>query len=76
MLPHDPALREQLARNLAAHDLRSIPHGNEKRAAVAIVVVPSEPGSDPDDPYWAANLPEHMGDVPGDVTGFDGSVSR
>lgn len=76
VLPHDPALREQLTRNLAAHDLRTISHGAEKRAAVAIVVVPSEPGSDPDDPYWAANLPEHMGDVPGDVTGFDGSVSR
>ena len=70
---HEPALRERLAGNLATHRLRVVPHGAEKRAAVAIVVVPSEAGSDPDDPY--AHVPEDMSSVPGDLTGFDGSVS-
>ena len=75
MIPHDQALRDRLARNLAAHELLRVPHGAEKRAAVAIVVVDSAAGSDPEDPYWSAGLPDHMGSVPGDVTGFDGSVS-
>lgn len=76
VIPHDEALRDRLARNLAAHELLPVPQGAEKRAAVAIVVVDSVAGSDPDDPYWSAGLSDHMGSVPGDVTGFDGSVSR
>ena len=74
--PHDDALRDRLARNLAAHELLPVPPGAEKRAAVAIVIVDSVMGSDPDDPYRSANLPDNMGMVPGDVTGFDGSVSQ
>ena len=38
MIPHDDALRDRLARNLAAHELLPVPPGAEKRAAVAIVV--------------------------------------
>ena len=76
MIAHDEALRSRLARNLAAHTLLPVPHGIEKRAAVAIVVVDSIAGSDPEDPYWEAGLPDNMAAVPGDVTGFDGSVSR
>lgn len=75
VIPHDTALRDLMRRNLAAHPLLTVPHGSEKRAAVAIVVVSSQPGSDPDDPYWTAQLPDNMSQVPGDVTGFDGSVS-
>ncbi len=73
VITHEPALRQRLVVNLAAHQLLSVPHGAEKRAAVAIVVIPSEAGSDPDDPF--ALVAEDMSSVPGDVTGFDGSVS-
>ncbi|MCB0985689.1 MAG: CoA pyrophosphatase [Ilumatobacter sp.] len=73
MIPHEPALRDRIVANLAAHRLHEVPHGQEKRAAVAIVVVPSEAGSDATDPY--PDLPERMDAVPGDVRGYDGSVS-
>ena len=76
MIVHDSALRERLLRNLTAHRLLTEPQGTEKRAAVAIVVVPSELGSDPLDPYLADAEPEDMTSVPGDVSNFDGSVSR
>jgi 8-oxo-dGTP pyrophosphatase MutT (NUDIX family) len=75
MIPHDSDLRERLRSNIASHPLLTVAHGSEKRAAVAIVVLSSQPGSDPTDPYWMARLPDNMGLVPGDVTGFDGSVS-
>ena len=46
MITHDDTLRDRLAQNLSAHDVRAIPHGTEKRASVVIVVVPSEAGTD------------------------------
>ncbi len=73
MIPHDGALRDRIARNLAAHTVREVPHGDEKRAAVAIVVVGSEAGSDIHDPI--SFTPEEMAVVPGDITGFDGAVA-
>ncbi|MGB8859601.1 MAG: CoA pyrophosphatase [Ilumatobacteraceae bacterium] len=74
MIIHDSALRDRLTHNLATHDVLAVPPGPEKRASVAIVVVASQAGSDPDDPF--VDVPEDMSTVPGDVTGFDGSVSR
>ena len=50
-----------------------MPLGEHKRAAVAIVVTGSEAGSDPADPMSFTE--EEMSVVPGDITGFDGSVS-
>ena len=73
MIVHDAALRTTLEQHLAAHPLRAVPHGTGKRAAVAILVVPSEAGSDTHDPF--AFSPEAMSNVPGDLTGFDGSVT-
>lgn len=73
MIPHEPALRDRIVANLAAHPLHEVPQGREKRAAVAIVVVASQAGSDTVDPY--PDLPERMDGVPGDVRGYDGSVS-
>ncbi len=73
MLPHDPDLRERMRRHLAAHTLLEVPPGAAKRAAVAIVVVPSEAGVDDHDPF--AFSAEEMEVVPGDITGFDGSVA-
>lgn len=73
MIVHDAALRTTLEQHLAAHPLRAVPHGTGKRAAVAILVVPSEAGTDTHDPF--AFSPEAMSNVPGDLTGFDGSVT-
>lgn len=73
MIVHDAALRTRLQQNLAAHPLRAVPIGSEKRAAVAILVVPSEAGTDTHDPF--AFTPQAMSVVPGDLTGFDGSVT-
>ena len=73
MIPHDSALRDRIAANLAAHTVREVPHGDEKRAAVAIVIVGSEAGTDSSDPY--SFTPEEMSVVPGDITGFDGAVA-
>jgi 8-oxo-dGTP pyrophosphatase MutT (NUDIX family) len=72
VIAHDDDLRERLRRNLAAHTVQAVPHGTHKRAAVAIVVVASEPGSDGSDPYDVS--PDEFSVVPGDVTGFDGKV--
>ena len=73
VLPHHPDLRETMRHHLAAHSLREVPPGDTKRAAVAIVVVPSEAGTDDHDPF--SFTPEEMEVVPGDITGFDGSVT-
>jgi 8-oxo-dGTP pyrophosphatase MutT (NUDIX family) len=73
VIAHDDALRTRLLGNLAAHELHTVPHGDEKRASVAIVVVPAEAGTDTTDPFRFS--PEQMGTVPGDITGFDGSVT-
>lgn len=73
VIAHDEELRELLRRNLAAHPLHTVPPGEHKRAAVAIVVTASEPGTDLHDPF--AFTPEEMEVVPGDITGFDGSVA-
>ena len=73
MLSHDHDLRDSMRRNLAAHSLHEEPIGATKRAAVAIVVVRSEHGTDDEDPF--SFTPEAMAVVPGDITGFDGSVS-
>jgi 8-oxo-dGTP pyrophosphatase MutT (NUDIX family) len=69
MIELTDALRSSMTANLAAHSVRSIAHDDRKRAAVAIVVVDSEPDSDLDDPYVMTVL--DMSAVPGDVTGFD-----
>ena len=70
---HDAALRERLGRHLASHTVRPIDDPSAKRAAVAVLVVPSEPGSDDHDP--SPDVPTPMTGVPGDTTGFDGTVS-
>lgn len=70
MIVHDPDLREQLRRNLAAHPLQTIDDSSQRRAAVAVVIVDSEPDSD------ATHVAQSMAEVPGDVNGFDGSMAR
>src|ERR1044071_2627887 len=71
MVEHDAALRRRLAANLAGHPVSSIAVDHRHRAAVAIVIVDSEPGQGEDLP---AGSPIDMSDVPGDTTGFDGRI--
>jgi 8-oxo-dGTP pyrophosphatase MutT (NUDIX family) len=73
VIVHEAALRDLMAANLARHDVKTAPQGDLRRAAVAVVVVDSSPGGDDVDPY--AFTPEEMQSVPGDTTGFDGSVT-
>ena len=73
MITHDDALRERMARHLAEHPLLEADHEGHKRAAVAIVVVPSEPGADPYDP--GAFSAEEMQVVPGDISGLTGAMT-
>jgi ADP-ribose pyrophosphatase YjhB (NUDIX family) len=73
MIPHDAALRERLLRNIAAHPVREVPLGVEKRAAVAIVVLASDLGSDPHDPF--PHSAEDLTVIPGDVSGLDGGMT-
>lgn len=74
MIPHDAALRERLRSNLAAHPVRAVPLGAEQRAAVAIVVVASELGTDTDDPH--PHSAEEMEAMLGDVGGLDGAMTH
>jgi len=64
-------LRDRMRRHLDAHDRREVALDERKRAAVAIVVVDSEP-TDVDDPYDIG--PDEMNIVPGDITGLDGRM--
>lgn len=64
-------LRESMRAHLAAHDLRTIEPDERKRAAVAIVVVDSDPVDDVD-PFGATA--EDMAIIPGGATGLDGQM--
>jgi 8-oxo-dGTP pyrophosphatase MutT (NUDIX family) len=68
MIQHGAELRSQLTANIARHDITTIPPDDRRRAAVAIVIVDSEAGSE------ARYAPLDMSAVPGDVTGFDGRI--
>lgn len=75
MIKHEPALREQLARNLAEHELFAVPDGEHRRAAVAVVIVNSQP-DETDAPLMAPSATaREMANVPGDLRGFDGSMN-
>ena len=72
MIPFEPALRDLMVANLRAHDVLAVPPDDRRRAAVAVVVTPSEAGTDLHDP--AGVTEDDMSVVPGDIRGFDGSV--
>lgn len=65
-------LRASMTTHLAAHTLRTIQPDDRKRAAVAIVVVDSDPESDLDDPYTVTV--DELAVVPGDISGIDGRM--
>lgn len=71
-VPYSDDLRDRIAANLAAHDHREHPLDGRKHAAVAIVVVDSDPERDHDDPIVADDI--DMSNVPGDTRGLDGRM--
>ena len=64
---HDDELRQRITANVAAHDRTTVELDGRRHAAVAIVVVDSVPGSDPDDPADVGDDP--LANVPGFATG-------
>lgn len=70
MIAHDAALRQALTANLARHPLSTIPDDHRRRAAVAVVVVDSDPSVDDANPSESVD----MTGVPGDLDGFDGTI--
>jgi len=71
-IEHTADLRERMVHHLADHPLRPIDRPDARRAAVAVVVVPSDHGTDAVDPF--AYSAEDMSVVPGDIAGFDGAM--
>lgn len=71
-LDHDEPLRRRIVANIGRHDRREVPLHGRRHAAVAIVVVDSEHGSDDDDPH---SFDGDMSRVPSDTTGLDGRMA-
>ncbi len=72
MIEYGAALRYQLIANLANHHVAPLAPGSRRRAAVAIVIVGSEVGSEGDQRHTGIDI--DMTDVPGDLSGFDGRI--
>jgi len=70
-------LRAAIGVRLDRHDRRELPLDGRRHAAVAIVVVDAEVGSDEHDTFREGHddLDWDMSRVPGDVTGLDGSMT-
>lgn len=73
MIRFDDVLREQIADNLGRHRRLELPLDGRRRAAVAILLVDSSPGSDAVDPYRATQ--EEMSVIPSDISGLDGRMA-
>lgn len=71
MIPYDDRLKERIRANLSGHSRLALDDTNLRRAAVAIVLVDSEP-DDHLDPYEPGNEP--LRGVPGDIEGLDGRM--
>lgn len=72
LIPYDDALRDRVADHLAAHRRRELPLEGRRHAAVAVVLVDSEPGEDRVDPHaWE---PEEMDVIPGGAGDLDGRM--
>jgi 8-oxo-dGTP pyrophosphatase MutT (NUDIX family) len=69
----DEVLRERIATNLAHHDRLELALEGRRHAAVAILLVDSESGSDVDDPHGVDA--ERLAVIPSDVTGLDGQMA-
>lgn len=61
----DDGLRSAIEARLAAHDRLEVPLDGRRHAAVAIVIVESQRGDDPDDPYEFSDADMRV--IPGDT---------
>jgi 8-oxo-dGTP pyrophosphatase MutT (NUDIX family) len=68
----DETLRGSITGHLAAHDRLELPVGDRRRAAVAVLLVDAEPGSDDHDPHEVAE--DALAVIPSDTTGLDGRM--
>ena len=66
-------LRSRIESNLDRHDRVSVPLEGRRHAAVAILIVDSELGSDAEDAHSASQ--EDMSVVPSDTSGLDGRMA-
>jgi 8-oxo-dGTP pyrophosphatase MutT (NUDIX family) len=71
-IPCDAPLREALVRRLAAHERRSEPLDGRRHAAVAVVIVDSDPERDGHDPLRPEQIDMSM--LPGDAAGLSGTM--
>ena len=71
--PYDDELRARLTDNLARHTRRAHALEERRHAAVAIVIVDSDPERDGLDPLPAAS--EELAMIPSDVSGLSGSMA-
>jgi hypothetical protein len=71
MIDYNDELRLRIVENLAAHQRTSQALDGLRHAAVAIVIIDSEP-NDFEDPHQPSDDP--MRGVPGDVSGLDGRM--
>jgi len=69
----DDSLRRSIAERLNSHDRLELPLDGRRHAAVAILLVDSEQGSDADDPYEFSD--EEMNVIPGYTGGLDGRMA-
>ena len=69
----DDDLRERMRRRLAVHDRMEMPLDGRRHAAVAIVVVDSDLGTDAEDPYEFSE--DEMRVIPGYSGGLDGRMA-
>ena len=76
LIPYDPTLRAELTRRLDRHDRREHALDGRRHAAVAIVLVDSDPALHDRDPLFddGGGSDWNLADVPGDTTGLDGRM--
>ena len=72
MIPYDEALRARVCANLAGRERRTLELGGHRHAAVAVVLVDSEPGEDRVDPHQPTAA--EMDVIPGGAGGLDGRM--
>lgn len=80
MIPLDDDLRDRIAHNLSRHDRIALPLDGRRHAAVAVVVVDSQAGSDHVDPFGASEdemavIPQYAGGLDGRMAGVAGGAS-
>ena len=73
MIPFDDGLRSRIRRNLEQHDRVELALEGRRHAAVAVLLVDSDAGSDSHDPHAADEA--GMSVIPSDITGFDGRMA-